>query len=154
MIVPWGVVLNYYILGDQRTRLISGRREDLIIGIGTLHRSLILSNSVYQISLNDVGSNIYVKSTVILECYGLVVSRWYAETKRKSKKCMIRYMSLSVGEISMHPTKSDSVGANTKSSVWPETCVGIITKFLILLVFNKPKIPQCMALRLGYPANS
>ena len=93
VIVPWGIVLNYDILGDQRTKLISDRREDLVIGIGMLYRGLTLSNSVYQIGLNDVGSNICVKSTVISECYGLAVSRWSAEAKCKSKKCMIRYVT-------------------------------------------------------------
>ena len=83
MIVSWGIVLNYDFLGDQRTELISGRQEDLIIGIGTLHRGLTLSS--YQISLNDVGSNICIKSTVISECYGHAVSGWSAEAQHKSK---------------------------------------------------------------------
>ena len=86
MIVPWGVVLNYDFLVDQRTELISGRQQDLIIGISTLRQGLTLSNSAYQISLSDVGSNICVKSTVISECYGLAVSRWSAEAQCKRKK--------------------------------------------------------------------
>ena len=110
-------------------------RSCLIVAV-TLHFEMVVSGGVKWADLQRVGilsslrgfSIIIIIIMIIIWCFILCERQFFYKNS----------LALSTNQNKSHNITIYTRYFINSISVWPETCVGIITKFLILLAFNKP----------------